>query len=170
MDQVHSLHLYLPAKWETTDKFLDNGVKGYKSNPGGFLNKKHEEFSAVIDRNSLAQIGLAKTNGAIVFDSYADPTYRYTAIASLSDHLLVLGTTPEPPATVNDQGLKHRRTGRNSATLMRAPYGSAILSNSGRNAPRDFMALRFAVMTGQQALECQLDWAAGARNSAAPNR
>ena len=98
---IHALHLYLPAKWETTDKFFDTGTpKGYKSNPGGFLNKKHEDFSAVIDRNSLAQIGLAKTNGALVFDSYADPTYRYTAIASLCDKLLVLGTTPEPPATI----------------------------------------------------------------------
>lgn len=94
--KVSDLHLYLPAKWETTDKYLDTGMKGYKTNPGGFLNKKHEEFSTVIDRNSLAQIGLAKTNGAVVFDSYADPSYRYTAIASLCDQLLVLGTTPTP--------------------------------------------------------------------------
>lgn len=85
------LNLYLPCNFvETSDKkhqFEDNKKARFWENPGKTSNFYHEKFSKKIGRNTLEEIYIASTKGAILNSDYFGFSNRNEKV-SKSDYMI----------------------------------------------------------------------------------
>lgn len=88
MNEVKSLHLFLPAPFEG-GRFRDIGGFGTK-NPGGTSNYYHRKFSAKLKINSLADIEEAIRKGATVTVDSGGFFGRNSLLANATNQVIAL--------------------------------------------------------------------------------
>lgn len=89
-NKVAGLELYMPCVWDADKtQFYDSGASHWATNPGRMANTCHKKFSAVLGRNTLADIGAAVAKGAVI-KTYAGFHARNSKIATTCDSLVCL--------------------------------------------------------------------------------
>lgn len=103
--EFRSLTLHLPCRWDHDKRqHHDNGSWDWKENPGRTANRYHQEFSAKMNRNTLADMHDALSAGATFVDTYKGFHERNGHVADC-DYLIAFtwgdGATPTDGGTAD---------------------------------------------------------------------
>ena len=99
------LKLFLPCSMDSSapPKFLDNGVRDWRKNPGSSANRYHKRFSSALGYNTLSDIQRVAQIGAVLNFDHFGFHERNKQVAKVDNMLALTWSDSEP----QDGGTKH---------------------------------------------------------------